>query len=66
MAVTDLQRRVHVVSELAAMFVVVPYLAALSTRPQLAEGDKWVLRTLAGLTFVVDGWLLSRWLRPPQ
>ena len=63
MFVPETRRDVHVASELAALVVVVPYLAWLSTRPQLTDADRWRLRALAAATGVVDGWLLYRWVR---
>ena len=61
------QRRVHVSSEALAVLVVAPFLLYAATRErQLTPVEKGLLVTAAIGTFVVDGWLLSRYAQSAQ
>ncbi len=51
----------HIVSELAAVVLVAPYLLVLADRQQ-RQSDANFLLVVAMLTFLVDGYLLLQWI----
>lgn len=61
--VPEWQRRMHIVTEAAAVLMVPLLLAAAS---DAREPHKTFLRGLAVGTLAVDGYLLYRWLRNNQ
>lgn len=57
------QRQVHVASETVAVLVIAPFLAYLAQRRALPTWARVGAAAVAVGTLVVDGWLLSRYLR---
>jgi len=62
-AIPRLQRDLHIASELAAVFLVVPALAWVALNPRVPTTARTIAGTVALLTLVVDGALLSQWRR---
>lgn len=61
--IPEQQRQVHVVSELIALVLVTPLLGYVATRRELPDWARYGAGAAALGTVLVDGWLLSRYLR---
>lgn len=57
------QRSVHVVTEAIAVFAVVPFMFWLATKRELPTWARGTSLAIAAGTLLVDGWLLTRFLR---
>lgn len=57
------QVALHVVSEAAAVAIGVPLLLATAARREPTQAQRRGLRAMALGTLLVDGWLITRWLR---
>ena len=55
------QRRLHIVSEWAALLVAVPALTWIATNPEVPRSARTVAGGLAVATLIIDGALLLRW-----
>jgi hypothetical protein len=60
--ITPAQRTVHVVSELAAVTVMVPFWVWLARQSALPQWARILSGVCAAGTLVVDGYLLTRFL----
>jgi hypothetical protein len=60
--ISETQRRVHIVSEAAALAVVAPFTLWLATRRELPTPVRALSGAIGVTTLVVDGLLLTRFL----
>jgi len=57
------QRSLHVVTEAVAVFAIAPFMFWLATKKQLPPWARGTSLAIAAGTLLVDGWLLTRFLR---
>jgi hypothetical protein len=55
------QRRLHIASERAAIWIAVPALAWVALNPKVPQAARNIAGAVALATLLIDGYLLKRW-----
>jgi len=61
--ISETQRKVHIGGEVAALALVVPFMAYLTTRKQLPTWARAGAGTIGAISLLLDGYLLVRFLK---
>jgi len=61
-----LQKSIHIITELSAVLLIVPFLISLLFKYKFKTFDKYILIIIIILTIIIDGGLLINWFIPKK